>query len=80
MIHGQKDYDALPVKTKIGIVCVPDEVGGTDIGIPYVEMEPSDEEFYGGEPTVYQRAVQEARGLAKRITVRCVIKFCRDTA
>ncbi|KAK0737984.1 hypothetical protein B0T18DRAFT_307646, partial [Schizothecium vesticola] len=55
VIHEQADYNALSVKTKTGIVCVPDDVGGTDIGIPYVEMEPSDEEFYGGLPTVFQR-------------------------
>lgn len=73
IIHGQADYDALPVKTKTGIVCVPDDVGGTDIGIPYVEMEPSDEEFYGGLPTVFQRGLKQ---LGRRITFRCIISFC----
>ena len=75
VVHAQREYDQLPVKTKIGIVCAPDDVTSTNIGIPYAEMEPSDADFYAGEQTVYTRAVGE-RGI--KAVVICVMLFCSD--
>ena len=74
--HDQAEYDRLPVKTKIGIVCAPDNTTSTDIGIPYMEMEPSDEEFYGPEQTVYTRSFVGRR----EITVKCIFMFCLKKA
>lgn len=54
VIRSQQEYDQLEVQTKTGIVCVPDTIDVTGIGIPYVEMEPSDESFYGDGATVYK--------------------------
>lgn len=71
-VHSQPEYDALETKTKVGIVCSPDDVDINTIGIPYVEMEATDEEFYGGKQTVYTPVV----GLSKRIYWSCVITFC----
>jgi hypothetical protein len=75
VVHDQAEYDRLPVKTKIGIVCAPDNTDTTEIGIPYVEMEPSDAEFYSTEQTVYTRSL-----VGKRFKLECVIKFCRGDA
>jgi hypothetical protein len=76
VVRSQGDYDALEVKTKIGIVCVPDEIDIAGIGIPYVEMEPSDEEFYGGRETVYESSRVGVGGNTRDGLV-CIIRFCR---
>lgn len=70
VVTSQEDYDKLPIKTKIGIVCAPDSLDTTGLGVPYVEMEPTDEEFYATEPTVYTRTFDKRWGIV------CIIKFC----
>lgn len=69
VIKSQSDYDNLDTKPKIGIVCAPDNVDSAEIGIPYVEMEPTDEDFYSDEQTVYT-------GLPER--PYCIFMFCRN--
>jgi len=75
VIHSQRDYDQLEVKTKVGIVCAPDSTETTEIGIPYVEMEPTDADFYSSEQTVYTSV-----RLGKRWEMTCILRFCKNTA
>jgi len=80
VVRSREDYDSLKVKTKIGIVCVPDGIDIAGVGIPYVEMEPSDEEFYRGGETVYQSSpvgVGVGVGGNTRDGLFCIIRFCR---
>lgn len=80
VIKLQAEYDALPIKTKIGIVCAPDDVDSTEIGVPYVEMEPSDADFDREDNTIYQRSARELSRLYKRFQITCIIRFCKNTA
>ncbi|CUM66628.1 uncharacterized protein PRCAT00004299001 [Priceomyces carsonii] len=80
-IYSQEDYDNLLFKPKIGIVCAPDDIDTTEIGIPYVEMEPTDEDFYKPNNTIYNSGqdVTRRNNLSKRIQFTCIIRFCRNT-
>lgn len=42
-VHVRADCNNVTTKPKIGIMCAPDRADSTAIGIPYVEMEPTDE-------------------------------------
>lgn len=82
VVRLQKEYDDLPTKTKVGIVCAPDDVDTTEIGIPYVEMEPTDEDFYKDENTLYETSQKNDSfsGPVAKPQLTCIIRFCRNTA
>ncbi|CAI5760117.1 unnamed protein product [Candida verbasci] len=75
VVTSQEEYLDLPTHPKIGIVCSPDEIDLSSIYIPYAEMEPTDEEFYQNNATVYQ-ANEDPQS---RFRFKCVIEFCRGS-